>query len=572
MEKRKYLRSLVLLLVLAMIAAACSGSDETEDGETGTDGTEAAGAEGEAEGTEAEGAAQQGGSYSAYIVEPQFLGPPSRVTESEGAQVANGLWAPLVTYNEETEPIWGDEAPDAVAANIEGSDDSSEWTITLKEGWTFHNGEPVNAQSYVDAWNWGAYGPNAANANYFFADVAGYDAMNPGDPDGDGPEEAPEPNVEELTGLQVVDEYTFTVTLAEPFRQYPQKLNYTAFHPMPQAAYDDIDAYNESPIGNGPYQMAEPWQHDVSITLERYEDYPGTPANADEVVLQIYSELNTGYNDLIGGNLDILDTVPPERRDEAEAEFGDRFLTFPSSYFGYIGFPTYIEEFADPQIRKAMSMAIDRQAIIDTIIPNGVPADDMMAPVLSAYREGACGEACTFDPEAARQMFEDAGGIDGTVEIWFNSGGGHEPIYEAVANQWRQNLGIEEVEFQILPFAEILTAFEEESVTGPFRLAWVADYLSAQNYLGNLLACAGSSNYTGYCNEDADQLVTQANAAATSEEAIELYQQADDMFIEDLPIIPFYFRDEEILHSENVTNVEQTPFNVIQLRLVQVQQ
>ena len=137
---------------------------------------------------------------------------------------------------------------------------------------------------------------------------------------------------------------------------------------------------------------------------------------------------------------------------------------------------------------------------------------------------------------------------------------------------WRQNLGIENVEFQILPFAEILTAFEDESVSGPFRLAWIMDYPSAQNYLGNLLACNGSSNYTGYCNEEADALVNQAASASSDAEAVELYQQADDMFIEDLPIIPFYFREEEILHSEGVSNVTQTPFNRIVLGQVQVQQ
>jgi ABC-type oligopeptide transport system substrate-binding subunit len=231
-----------------------------------------------------------------------------------------------------------------------------------------------------------------------------------------------------------------------------------------------------------------------------------------------------------------------------------------------------VEEFADPNMRKALSMAIDRQSIIDNILKNGTPADDMMAPVINAYREGACGDACAFDPEEAKRLYDEAGGIDGPVEIWFNSGAGHEPVYEAVANMWRQNLGIEDVEFQILPFAEILTAFDEKSVTGPFRLAWIMDYPSAQNYLGNLLACEGSSNYTGYCNEEADALVQQANAAATAEEATDLYQQADDMFIADLPIIPFYFREEETLHSEHISNIDLTPFSRLILSDVQVQQ
>ena len=569
MHKRKFPSWILTLLVLALVAAACGGGEETPSAEGEPGGTEAA-----AGGTEAagEGEAAAGGSYSVYIAEPKFLGPPQTVTESEGAQVAQGVWSPLVQYNEDIEPIWGDEAPDAAAANVEGSEDSTVWTITLKEGWTFHNGDPVTAQDYVDAWNWGAYGPNAADANYFFQIIEGYPDLNPADPDGEGEQEAPEPATDALSGLRVIDDLTFEVTLAQPFRQFPMVIGYTAFNPMPQVAYDDIDAYNEEPIGQGPYMMAGPWEHDVAVTLEKYPDYPGTPGNADEVTLQIYSDINTAYNDLIAGNLDFMDTIPPERKEEATAQFGDRYITFPSSYFGYIGFPTYQEPYDNPDIRRAMSMAIDRQAIIDTILLNGTPADDMMAPVINAYREGACGDACTFNPEEAKRLFDEAGGIDGTVEIWFNGGAGHEPVYEAVANMWRQNLGIESVEFQILPFAEILTAFEEESVTGPFRLAWIMDYPSAFNYLGNLLACNGSSNYTGYCNEEADALVQQAASAETAEEATQLYQQADDMYIEDLPIIPFYYREEETLHSENISNIQLTPFSRLILSEVEVVQ
>jgi ABC-type transport system substrate-binding protein len=573
MNKRKFPTWILTLLVLALVAAACGGDGDAEaPADSGTDdgGADDGGTDGEAADGEAEAVA--GGSYSIYQCEPKFLGPPQTVTESCGAQVAQGLWSPLVTYTDDIEPIWGDEAPDAAAASIEGNEDSSVWTVEIKEGWTFHNGDTVTAQDYVDAWNWGAYGPNAADANYFFADIAGYEDLNPADPDGEGPEEAPEPASQELSGLEVIDETTFEVTLAQPFRQYPLKLGYTAFNPMPQSAYDDIEAYNESPIGQGPYMMAGPWEHDVSVSLETYPDYAGTPGNADEVTVQIYSDINTAYNDLIAGNLDYMDTIPPERKADAEAEFGERLLTFPSSYFGYIGLPTYQEQFADPNMRKALSMAIDRQAIIDEILLNGTPADDMMAPVINAYREDACDEACTFDPEEAQRLYDEAGGLEGTVEIWFNGGAGHEPVYEAVANMWRQNLGIEDVEFQILPFAEILTAFEEESVTGPFRLAWIMDYPSAQNYLGNLLACNGSSNYTGYCNEEADALVQQANAADSAEQASDLYQQADDMFIEDLPIIPFYYREEETLHSEGISNITLTPFSRLVLGAVEVQQ
>ncbi len=358
--------------------------------------------------------------------------------------------------------------------------------------------------------------------------------------------------------------------LTEPFSQYPLKLMYTVFYPMPKEAFDDIEAYEEAPIGNGPFMMDGKWEHDQQIREVRYPDYAGNPAHADAVTLKIYADINTAYNDLLAGNLDAMDTIPTERIDEAKQQFGDRFINVPSSYFGYIGFPTYKKPFDNADIRNALSMALDRQTITDKILKTARPADDMVAPVINGYREGACGDGCTFKPDEAKKLFDQAGGLDGTLDIWFNAGAGHEEVYQAVANNWQQNLGISDVKFQTMQFAEILQKMEANELTGPYRLAWIMDYPSMQNYLGPILACGGSSNYTGYCNEDADALVKQGNAADSVEKATQLYQQADDMFLKDLPIIPFYYNNSLGLYSENITNVTITPFHQFPLSKIEV--
>lgn len=566
MQRSKTLRLIGAAAAVALFATACSG-DDGGDGDPGDTSTDTETTDDGATGTEDDGGTA-GGEFSIYQCEPKRLIPQS-TTESCGNTVLSGLFSPLVDYDPETvDPLWGDDSPDAVAESIEPNEDNTVWTITLKEGWTFHNGDPVTAQDYVNAWNWGAYGPNAADGNYFFADIAGYDDLNPSAPDDST--EVPEPSTDELSGLEVIDERTFEVTLSEPFSQYPLKLMYTAFYPMPEVAFEDIEAYEEAPIGNGPFMMDGTWQHDVEVREVRYPDYAGEPAKADAVTIRIYADINTAYNDVLAGELDIMDTIPPERKDEAVTEFGDRYLNVPSSYFGYIGIPTYQEGFDDPDLRRALSMAIDRQAIIDNILKNGTPADDMVAPVIQGYREGACGEGCEFDPEAAKALFDEAGGYDGTLDIYFNAGAGHEEVYEAVANMWQQHLGIEDVAFQTAQFAEILEQLEAETVTGPYRLAWVMDYPSMQNYLGPIQACEGSSNYTGYCNEEADQLVLDGNSAASVEEATSLYQQADDLYLQDLPIIPFYYRNEEGVHGEGVSNVNISPFAQVVLKEVTV--
>ena len=148
------------------------------------------------------GAAAAGGSYSVAInSDPENPLIPGNTAESEGNQILKALFTPLVNYNLETTEV----EYTAVAESIE-SEDNTTWTVTLKPGWTFHDGTPVTSQSFVDAWNYTANVANAQETSYFFSNIAGYDGENP---------------VEAMSGLAVVDDTTFTVTLAEAFSQFP---------------------------------------------------------------------------------------------------------------------------------------------------------------------------------------------------------------------------------------------------------------------------------------------------------------------------------------------------------------
>jgi ABC-type transport system substrate-binding protein len=540
----------------AMVLSACGGSDEGSGNGSDQGNEEAA----------------QGGTYSVAINNPENPLVPGNTSESEGAQVIQALWTGLVEYSAD-----GEVEYTGVAEEIT-SEDNITWTITLKDGWTFHDGSPVTAQSFVDAWNYTAYSPNAQGSSYFFANVEGYgDLQAPvdeetGEPTGD-------PAATEMSGLTAVDDQTIEVTLSGPFAQYPVTVGYNAFYPLPESFFEDPEAAaQDTPIGNGPFKADGPFEEGVGITLSKYEDYAGeNAANADSVEIRVYPEVETSYTDVQGGNLDVVKDIPPDAIASAPSEFGDRFISRESSSFTYIGFPTYDERYSDPRVRQAISMAIDRQAISDAIF-NGTnaPADDAIAPVVEGYREGAC-QYCEYDPEAAKALLDEAG-FDASepIELWFNSGAGHEAWMEAVGNQLRENIGVEFSLSGDLDFAEYLPLGDEKGFTGPFRLGWSMDYPSPQNYLEPLYSTAAlppnGSNSAFYSNPEFDDLVSQGNQAADNAEAIELYQQADDVLLEDMPIAPMFFGVEQIVHSENVSNVAIDVFGQIDTSAVTVNQ
>ncbi|HEY0359861.1 MAG TPA: ABC transporter substrate-binding protein [Mycobacteriales bacterium] len=492
------------------------------------------------------------GNVSVYICEPQSLIPPN-TSELCGSEVLASLFTPLVEYDPKTSAL----RYTGVAESIR-SPDQKVWTITLKRGYTFHNGEPVDAASFARAWNAAAYGPNAYANSYSFENVAGYDAL-----------QGTRPKAKTMSGLEVVDPTTLRVTLKAPFSQFPVTLGYTAFYPLPKVFTDDPKKFGTAPVGNGPFRMDGTWQHDQRITVRRYDDYAGDKAKVAGATFTIYSNINTAYNDLLGGNLDIMDELPAERIPAARSQFGDRFIDQPNSEFAYLGYPLYDPQFRNPDLRRALSMAIDRKAIIDAIFHGAyTPATSVVSPLFEPGQQDPCGQSCRFDPARAKQLYDRAGGYSGTLTLWFNSGAAHEKWMEAVANQLRTNLGITDVRFRSLEFPQYLARIDADQMTGPFRLSWVADYPSAQNYLEPLYTTRGSANDFRYSNPRVDRLIAAGNAAGSVAAGGQRYQEAERLVLADMPTIPLWFERTQAAHSDRVGNVVIDAF--VRIRLADV--
>jgi ABC-type transport system substrate-binding protein len=544
-------RASAALLALALGATACGGDNGGSGGGN---------ADPDAEVT--------GGTFSISINNPENPLLPANTTESEGNQVMAGLFTGLVTYsNDTTEAEFN-----GVAESIE-SEDNTTWTVELKDGWTFHDGTPVTSESFVKAWNYGALSTNAQGGSYFFEKIEGYDDLQAETDDDDNI--VTPPAAEEMSGLKVVDEDTFEVTLSDPFSQWPVTVGYTAFFPLPEVFFDDPEGFGEKPIGNGPFMAETEFVQDRGITLVKYEDYAGEEAKADQVEIKVIPDINTAYTEVQAGNLDILDTIPAETIDTAEQDFGDRFLERETSTFQYLGFPTYDPRYQDKRVRQAFSMALDREAISEAIF-NGTraPASSAISPVVDGSRDDAC-QYCEYDPERAKELLDETDfDTSQPVDLWFNAGGGHDAWVEAAGNQLRENLGITYQLRGDLDFAQYLPLADDKGFTGPFRLGWAMDYPSPQNYLEPLYSTAAlppnGSNASFYSNPEFDDLVKQGNQAEDNDEAIELYQQAEDILLEDMPIMPMFFVRQQAVHSENVSNVVLTAFGDIDLALVTV--
>ncbi|HXV94549.1 MAG TPA: ABC transporter substrate-binding protein [Pseudonocardia sp.] len=533
--RRSRAASLVAVGLAAMLVlAACGGGGE--------DGGQAAG------GT--------GGSFSVQInSDPENPLVPGNTTEGEGNQILKALFTPLVGYNLETTEV----EYTGVAESIE-SEDNTVWTVTLKEGWTFHDGTPVTANSFVDAWNYTANAENAQGGSYFFSKIDGYDAENPNPA---------------MSGLVVQDDRTFTVTLSEPFSQFPLTTGYLAFAPLPQAFFDDPEAFGRKPIGNGPFQADAEFVPGQGFTVSRFENYAGDDKPiADSIDFRVIPDINTGYNELLAGNLDVIrPTIPPELIPTAEQELGDRFIERDAAGFDYLTFPTYDQRFSDKRVRQAFSMAVDRQAVVDAIFSGArEPAYDVIPPVIDGHRPDAC-QYCQYDPERAAQLLAETDfDTSQPVELWFNSGAGHDQWVQAVGNQLQQNLGITYTLRGDLDFPQYLPLADEQGMTGPFRLGWSMDYPSPENFLGPLFTTGAlppaGSNAAFYSNPEFDRLVAEGNSASSNDEAIRLYQQADDLLLEDMPVMPMFFRKTQGARSENVENVQFDAFQDVVLTQV----
>ncbi|MFF1874204.1 ABC transporter substrate-binding protein [Streptomyces sp. CB03911] len=505
---------------------------------------------GSSSGGSSDSAVNAQGVFSYQSAEPQNPLQPANAMENQGGRIVKQLFMGLVDYD----PASG-ALRNQVADKIETTD-AKNYTVTLKSGWTFHDGTPVTAKSFVDSWNWSANTKNNQINSDWFSDIAGYDAVHP---------EKGDPTADAMSGLKVVDDTHFTIELTGPVSYFTYKLGYSAFFPLPTGFFADPAGYGQKPVGNGPYKFVS-WEHNKAITLAAYDKYAGTdkPKNGG-IVFKNYSSGEAAYKDLTSDTLDVLDQVDPTDLASYKTDLGNRAVDQAQGAIQNISFALYQGDWAGvdkAKVRQGLSMAIDRDTITKTVL-NGSrqPADSWVAPGVMGYKAGACGDACKFDPAKAKELIQAGGGVpNNKITIIYNSDGGHKEWVDAVCNSIRQSTGVECLGDPKPDFKTSRDIIRKKAVPSMMRTGWVQDYPLNANFLRDVYGTGASANDAGYSSPEFDKLAEAADQATTVEKTADLYQQAEAVLAKDMPAIPLWYYKTNSGWSNNVQNVKFDSF------------
>ncbi len=527
LSRRTRLASVALFAAGSLVLAACGGGDGGgEDGDA---------------------------VISVYGTNPQNPLIPTATNEVGGGDPIQNLFAGLTAYNADGSVV------NEVAESIE-SDDSKTWTVKLKD-WTFTDGTPVTSESFVNAWNYGADAANKHLSSYFFYPIEGTNEV------GNLRE-----GEKEMSGLKVVDDKTFTITLKKPESDFPLRLGYSAYFPVPEAAFGEdgkyTKEYGEKPIANGPYMLSETgWERNKQIEMVPNPDYNGAhkPENGG-LTFKFYTSPDAAYSDVQAGNLDVLDEVPPSALQDLENDGSVQAYNEPGSNLTTVTIPERLPHFDGKEgdlRRQAMSYAINREEICEKIFFGArTPAKDFTSPVLDGWTEEVEGnEVLTHDDKKAKQLWAEANKIsewDGKFQLAYNTdGAGNKEYVEAVVNQLKNVLGIDASPKVYPTFDELRKDVTERTIKTAFRTGWQADYPSMLNYLGPIYAEGAGSNDGDYVNKKFDTLVAEA-ATAEGEERYKLIGEAQAILFDDLPVLPMWYQNSVAVTPPDVKGFEFT--------------
>lgn len=480
---------------------------------------------------------------------------PALAADAESQTVTRALYQGLLTLDEANlRPAPG------VAERWESTADCSRWTFHLAET-TFSTGEPVTARSFVDGATRAAAEPTSGVAAVHLGGVAGFEALRAeavARPPGKRPGGSPPA----LAGVSAPDARTFVVDLARPDCEFHWKAIQPVMSPVPRSTPPAGDrSFGDQPVGNGPFRLQGPWRHDRSIRLVPNERYHGERPRLSGVHFRIVPFFDAPASEYRAFQAGLVDwaRIPTQLAPHARALFGPtgKFLDAETTSVTYLAVRTDRPPFDNAAARKALSAAIDREAIARGVFKGFRPPATSLVPpaIAAAYSPGVC-DACTHDPDKARRWAA-AGGLRVGTRVEFPYAAGFADAWsQAMARQIEDVLGLD-VDLLPLEGPQVQERAAAPGFAGMALFGWFADYPTAENFLGPLLGAGAPDNHSAYTNPAVDRLLAEARAATGAGPRLARLREAERVAIgEDLALIPLWYRTEQrVIGSDRFSGI-----------------
>ena len=540
----------------ALGLAACGGS---KSGSTATSGSTA--------GSTA-GGVNTAGFTVQYGSNPETLDPALN-SAIDGANTIITIFEPLLLINENNEVVGGQ------AESWETSEDGLTWTFTMRDGLKWSDGTDLNAKDFeysfkrmVDPNTAAPYAETCLGMIDGFEEAAGF-------PDADGNPTA-EPNPDALNVKASDDGKTLTIVLSYPCSYFDKMAAFATMSPVQKATVEaNGDSWCTSPdtfVSNGPYMITD-WTPSERIVLTKNPNYVGgwdsSKIVSDTITLLLLEDSSASYAAYNSGEAQLVKDVPTDEIPSlTKAEDGGDFYvdTILGTY--YVSLNLQRDAFKDAKVRKALSLAIDRDYVANTIMQGTYSAaDSIVGPGIvdesGYFHDNGNAPYISADYEAnlaeAKKLLEEAGYPNGegypTIEYSTNDAGYHVPLAEYLQQAWGDlgiTLTINKMEW---------SSFTPARRAGEYDVArngWVMDYNDPSNMLD--LFCSGNGNNDGkYANPDFDAAIDASRVADSAEHFAQLHK-AEDILMEDMGCLPIAYYNDYWLQSPTLKGTWHSPY------------
>lgn len=477
---------------------------------------------------------------------------PAKNSAADAATLINHAFEGLMKLDKDGKIVEGQ------AAKYEVNDDQTVYTFTLRDDAKWSDDKAVTAEDFVYAWQRLVNPDTGADYNYMIDMVLNANDIMEG-----------KKKPEEL-GIKAIDEKTVEVTLE---KQTPYFLEVCAFPATFPVRKDIVESNGETwstnpetYVGNGPYKL-QSWEHQSKMTYVQNENYYGVEdLGPDTINFVLMEDQNTILSAFKNGEILMGDDLPSEEIDAMK----DNGLVVESQLGTYyLSINTQKDVLNNEKVREALSLAIDRNYLVEKIAKGGqIPADTFVPTGLTdadgktEFHENATKWYDVNDYEGnvkkAKELLKEAGYENGkglpSIELMCNQG--HEPIMEAVQNMWKENLGVNST-----ISSQDWNVFIQTRKDGDFQVArdgWLADYNDPISFI-DMWVTGGGNNNAHWSNAEYDKLVKEIKSTTDSAKRYELMHKAEDMLAKESPVVPLYYYTDLYLISDKLEGMYTSP-------------